>query len=128
VPVDVDYRVETLAGAEVTVDVGVGLEGGSWRIVGFGVAAHGTVGLEPLRGDAPAGGGVFRYMPQTGFVGIDYFSYQIGRLDEQGPGGWRIETTGWVEVRVWGVNRAPVAAGQLVLVAGDGPVVIDVEE
>ncbi len=129
VPVDVEHRVETLAGVAVTLDVlagDAGSGGNPSSIVGFGVAAHGTVGLEPLRGDAPAGGGVFRYVPQRGFVGLDYFSYQIGRLDERSPGGWRVETVGWVEVRVRGVNRAPVAAGQLVVIEGDGPVTINV--
>lgn len=134
VPVGVDHRVETLAGVAVTVDVlagDAGSGGNPSSIVGFGVAAHGTVGLERRRGDTPAGGGVFRYVPQTGFVGLDYFSYQVGRLDDQGPGGWRVETVGWVEVRVRGVNRAPVAAGQLVIidrngVEGDRPVIINV--
>ena len=174
VPVGVDHRVQTLAGAALTVDVGAGRAGGPWTVVGFGVAAHGTVGLERRQGnrmlrqaavdlepigqsaysrrpyspsssrlradhpsskpgaflaydhpeDAPAGSSVFRYRPQTGFVGIDYFWFEI-----ENPGQSR--ALGWVEIRVRGVNRPPVAAGQLVIidrngVEADGPVTIDV--
>ena len=108
-------RVETLAGAAVLVDVLQDSDGvGSW-VTGFSVPAHGSLFLLAAPGGRQ---GVFRYVPQGGFVGVDAFAY---RLSGDAPGAMR-----WVEVRVWAVNGAPVAEADLVLIEGDGPVTFDV--
>ena len=112
-------RVETFAGEAVLVEViDAGAPSGV-RVEGFRVASHGTVALVPGASAGPGGGrGVFRYVPQGGFVGIDAFGY---RLTGDATGVMR-----WVEIRVWAVNRPPVAEADLVLVEGDGPVTFDV--
>ena len=116
VPAGIAHRVETLAGVPVTVDV---LTGESGSVIGFGVAARGALGL--------VGPGLLRYLPQRGFVGVDHFSVTLGDSDSDGDSdgsdGGRVL---WVEVQVWAVNTPPLAAADLVLVEGDGPVMIDV--
>ncbi len=112
----VNHRVETLAGAAVLVDVlgefGSGGGAGGVRVRGFGGPGHGALSLS-----AP---GVFRYVPQAGFVGLDYLQYVLG--DDAGVE----QVSGWVEIRVWAVNGPPVTVGDLVLVEGDGPLTFDV--
>ena len=133
--VGINHRVETLAGAAVLVDVlqgfagpdeapagdaeqvgGVGL-----RVMGFSVAGHGSVSLVSASGRQQ---GVFRYHPQPGFVGLDYFRYWLGDGVSGASGG--VQVPGWVEVRVRAVNRPPVARADLVLVEGDGPVTFQI--
>jgi large repetitive protein len=108
----VDHRVETFAGEAVLVEVIDAAAPAGVRVEAFRSASHGTVALLP---GAPDGGrGVFRYVPQGGFVGVDAFGY---RLSGDDPAVLR-----WVEIRVRAVNGAPIAVGEVVLVEGDGPV------
>ena len=111
----VDHRVETLAGSAVLVDVRS--DGVVSGVTGFSVPGHGSLSLLGAPG-ALVAPGVFRYVPQGGFVGIDAFGC---RLTGDAAGVMR-----WVEIRVWAVNRPPVAKADLVLVEGDGPVTFDV--
>jgi len=109
-------RVETLAGVPLSIEVIDAAAPVDVRVEAFHGASHGTVGLLP---GVPGGRqAVFRYVPQGGFVGVDAFGYRLAGDD---PGAMR-----WVEVRVRAVNRRPVAAGDVVLVEGDGPVTFDV--
>ena len=110
-------RVETLAGSAVLVDVRQESDGVGSRVADFSVPGHGSLSLLAAPGALTAPG-VFRYVPQAGFVGVDGFGY---RLTGDAAGAMR-----WVEVRVWAVNRPPVAVGDVVVVAGGGPVTFDV--
>ena len=109
-------RVETLAGVPVSIEVIDAAAPADVRVEAFRGAGHGAVALLPA---VPGGRqGVFRYVPQSGFVGIDAFGYLLSGDD---PAMLR-----WIEIRVWSVNRPPVALGEVVPVEGDGPVTFDV--
>ena len=109
-------RVETFVGQPVLVMV-IDVEApAAVRVEEVRGAGHGAVALLPR---VPNGRqAVFRYVPQTGFVGVDGFGY---RLTGDAPDAMR-----WVEVRVRAVNGPPVAVADMVVVAGDGPVTFDV--
>lgn len=142
--VAIDHRVETLAGSSVLVDVlsganspegeGSKRDGSTLGVCRFSGPAHGSLALLPAAGSllpAPGGRqGVFRYVPQPGFTGVDYFHYGLGDLalvgSEQGSGVGSEQVSGWVQVRVLAVNQPPVAKADLVLVEDDGPVTFQI--
>lgn len=113
-PVAVADQAVTTVGTPVLIDVLANdhdPDGDPLKITALTLPAHGTVGLI-----AP---GTMRYVPQAGFVGIDYFSYTVG----DGSMG---RSTAWVEVRVGASNRPPEPAADRIATTRDQPVTFDV--
>ena len=103
----------TTAGKAVVIPVlanDVDPEGGRLRLVGIDSPSHGTI--EVLADQS------IRYVPQLGFVGIDYFSYTTA--DDDGD-----TAMGTVAVNVLMPNLPPAANDDVVVVDLDTPTVID---
>jgi hypothetical protein len=120
----VETWVETAIEIVVTIDHdgGGGTAGESvigHTVIGHTGAVHGTVRLVGPRR--------FRYLPQSGFAGIDGFGYRLGTTGGGGGAGAGDEQAqAWIGVRVKRLNRQPVAADGLAVIGRDAPVTLDV--
>ena len=109
-----DDFVEVVAGGGVVVpalanDMAAG--GGELQIIAVSVPGHGVVNVLPDQS--------IRYVPQTGFVGIDSFTYTV--LDEQGS-----TASATVTVKVVAANSAPLAMNDNFSVVAGEPAVLAV--
>jgi hypothetical protein len=135
-----DGMVETWVETAVEIEVAIDHDGGGGTagesvtgppVIGHTGAVHGTVRLVGPRR--------FRYLPQSGFAGIDGFGYRLAQSAGAGAAGAGTGSAGtgsagtgdeqaqaWIGVRVKRPNRQPVAADGLAVIGRDAPVTLDV--
>ncbi|MFZ1425973.1 MAG: DUF2341 domain-containing protein [Geminicoccaceae bacterium] len=104
---------QTLAGDSVVISPLANdndADGDAFGIIGIDAPGHGTIAVQP--------GQSIRYTPETGFSGIDSFTYTIG--DGQGGVG-----TANVTITVTARNAAPVAVPDMAMTHTGAPVTID---
>jgi hypothetical protein len=104
VTVATDDVVEVITGKEVIIPVlanDMAAGDGALRIVAISVPGHGSVNVLSDQ--------TIRYLPQSGFVGIDSFNYTA--VDEQGT-----SATATVTVKVLAENSKPRAVGDAFII------------
>ena len=109
-----DDYVEVVAGGGVVVPVlanDLAAGGGALQVIAVSSPGHGVVNVLPDQS--------IRYVPQTGFVGIDSFTYTV--IDEQGA-----TASATVTVKVVGENSAPIAVNDSFTVIADTTTVLAV--
>ena len=109
-----DDHVEVVAGGSVIVPVlanDMAAGGGELQIIAVSNPRHGVVNVLPDQR--------IRYVPQSGFVGIDNFTYTV--LDQQGA-----TASATVTVKVVAENSAPIAMDDAFDVVADTTTVLAV--
>ena len=109
-----DDHVEVVAGGSVIVPVlanDMAAGGGELQIIAVSNPRHGVVNVLPDQR--------IRYVPQSGFVGIDNFTYTV--LDQQG-----VTASATVTVKVVTENTAPIAMDDSFSVVADTTTVLAV--
>ena len=109
-----DDFVEVVAGGGVIVPVlanDLAAGGGALQVIAVSVPGHGVVNVLANQS--------IRYVPQTGFIGLDSFTYTV--IDEQGT-----TASATVTVKVVAENSAPIASNDAFSVVADTTTVLAV--